>query len=96
MIALARVTTADDLARRLELGLVLTVPDAARRCDVDRRTFWRWIRRGQVPVERWRVGRRVRTVVPVAALEAAPVPVGRGRRSPLWGRGQRPGAAQRA
>lgn len=76
-----------DPEARIALGLLLTVPSAASRCDVSVRQFWRWIADGLIPVERVDVRGQSRTVVPVASLAMAPTPVDRGRRSPAYGNG---------
>jgi hypothetical protein len=74
-----------DPEARFALGLLLTVPAAAERVGVSTRQFWRWIADGEVPVERVEIAGQARTLVPVASLAAAPVPVDRGRRSPAYG-----------
>ncbi len=74
-----------DPEARLALGLLVTVPTAASRVGMSARQFWRWIAAEAVPVERVEINGQMRTLVPIASLAMAPVPVDRGRRSPVYG-----------
>lgn len=75
-----------DLARRLRRGLVVELPDAARRLRVSVRQVQRYLAAGALPCERYRrPDGRQRVVIPALALLAGPLRTRRG----LWRRKRR-------